>query len=173
MPGLIHLYSGDGKGKTTAALGLSMRAAGAGKRVLFAQFMKDGTSSEIAAISANDNITVRVCETPYGFVSQMDSKHRASAERDFTELLRSVIFEAGKGFDLLVLDEAIPACNCGLIPMELVLNFLRNKPAELEVVLTGRNPPAELVELADYVTEMKKLKHPYDKGTGARRGIEF
>lgn len=172
MPGLIHLYCGDGKGKTTAAVGLSVRAAGAGKRVVFAQFYKDGSSSEIGILEKLPNVTVLVCRKHFGFFKRMTDAEKAQAAQAYTALLTDAIAHAGDA-DLLVLDEVISACNHGSVPEAEVLSFLEGKPEGLELVLTGRNPSDALVQRADYITEMKKLKHPFDSGIPARRGIEY
>lgn len=172
MPGLIHLYCGDGKGKTTAALGLTLRAAGAGKQVVFTQFFKDGSSSEMEPLAALPGVRVFHADTVRGFYRNMTPSQREQAGKDYTALFRRVT-QAAQEADLLILDEIVSACNRGVVPEKLVTDFLREKPAWLEVVLTGRNPSAALLELADYVTEMRKLRHPFDRGIGARKGIEF
>lgn len=172
MSGLIHIYCGDGKGKTTAAIGLAIRAAGAGKRVVFAQFFKDGSSSEISVLKAVGNIQAVHCNTVRGFWKRMDDVQKAKASKDYTSFLAEIIVLA-KDADLLVLDEIISACNHGTVTEAAVLDFLRDKPNGLEVVLTGRNPSKALLELADYVSEIRKVKHPYDCGIAAREGIEF
>lgn len=172
MPGLIHLYCGDGKGKTTAALGLALRAAGAGKQVVFTQFFKDGSSSEMEPLAALPGVRVFHADTVRGFYRNMTASQREQAGKDYTALFRQVT-QAAREADLLILDEIVSACNRGVVPEKLVTDFLREKPARLEVVLTGRNPSAALLELADYVTEMRKLRHPFDRGIGARKGIEF
>ena len=172
MPGLIHIYCGDGKGKTTAATGLAIRAAGAGKKVIFTQFFKDGSSSEIKVLQGVENIHVMHCKTVRGFWRRMDDIQKARASEDYTKLLADVITAAADA-NLLVLDEIVSASNHGTVAEVAVTDFLRNKPENLEVVLTGRNPSDALLELADYVTEMRKIKHPYDCGIAARKGIEF
>jgi len=172
MSGLIHIYCGDGKGKTTAAIGLAIRTAGAGKRVVFAQFFKDGSSSEISVLKAVGNIQAVHCNTVRGFWKRMDDVQKAKASKDYTSFLAEIIVLA-KDADLLVLDEIISACNHGTVTEAAVLDFLRDKPNGLEVVLTGRNPSKALLELADYVSEIRKVKHPYDCGIAAREGIEF
>lgn len=172
MPGLIHLYCGDGKGKTTAALGLALRAAGAWKQVVFTQFFKDGSSSEIEPLAALPGVRVFHADTVRGFYRNMTPTQREQAGKDYTALFRQVT-QAAQEADLLILDEIVSACNRGVVPEKLVTDFLREKPARLEVVLTGRNPSAALLELADYITEMRKLRHPFDRGIGARKGIEF
>lgn len=172
MSGLIHLYCGDGKGKTTAALGLALRAAGAGKQVVFTQFFKDGSSSEMGPLAALPGVRVFHADTVRGFYRNMTPSQREQAGKDYTALFRQVT-QAAQEADLLILDEIVSACNRGVVPEKLVTDFLREKPARLEVVLTGRNPSAALLELADYITEMRKLRHPFDRGIGARKGIEF
>ena len=172
MPGLIHIYCGDGKGKTTAATGLAVRAAGAGKKVVFTQFFKDGSSSEIKVLQGVENIRIMHCKTVRGFWRRMDDTQKARASEDYSKLLADVIAAAADA-DLLVLDEIVSACNHGTVAETAVTDFLRNKPEKLEVVLTGRNPSDALLELADYVTEMRKIKHPYDCGIAARKGIDF
>ena len=173
MRGLVHLYCGDGKGKTTAAVGLSVRAAGAGKRVLFAQFLKDGSSSELNILRALRNVEVACCGQNFGFFKSMDEQTKAAARQAYSALLEDVMRKSEDGVDLLVLDEAVAACNHGLIEETALLDFLRRRPETLEVVLTGRNPSQHLLDAADYVTEMRKRKHPFDQGITARCGIEF
>ena len=172
--GLVHLYCGEGKGKTTAAVGLCARAAGSGKRVLFVQFFKDGTSSENASLRLLPNVHTMHEPRYFGRVSNMDKEEFEECKRAYSALFEAAIARAAKEkFDLLVLDEAVSSCNHGVIDEGALLRFLKSRPARLEVVLTGREPSAALVEAADYVTEMKKVKHPFDAGIVARRGIEF
>lgn len=172
MPGLIHLYCGDGKGKTSAAVGLAIRAAGAGKKVVFTQFFKDGSSSEIRILRHIPNIRVMHCQTVPGFWRRMDEAQRARAGADYTRLFHDVL-DAARDADLLILDEIVSACNHGAVGQKLLTDFLTEKPENLEVVLTGRNPSPALLRLSDYVTEMRKIGHPYDRGIAAREGIEF
>ena len=172
MFGLIHIYCGNGKGKTTAATGLAVRAAGFGKKVVFCQFFKNGTSSELKSFKKLENITVFNCGKSYGLYCNMSEEEKENAAKDYGELLEKALSEAPNA-DLFVLDEAISSCNHKMISEERLLEFLENKPENLEVVLTGRNPSERLLSMADYVTEMNKIKHPYDKGTPARKGIEF
>lgn len=172
--GLVHLYCGEGKGKTTAAVGLCARAAGSGKRVLFVQFFKDGTSSENASLRLLPNVHTMHEPRYFGRVSNMGKEEFEECKRAYSALFDAAISRAAEEkFDLLVLDEAVSSCNHGVIDEGALLRFLKNRPARLEVVLTGREPSAALVEAADYVTEMKKVKHPFDAGIVARRGIEF
>ena len=156
--GLVHIYCGDGKGKTTAAAGLAVRAAGAGRRVIFAQFFKNGSSSEVQMLRLLPGVEPMHCKTVSGYYSR---------------LLGDALAAAREGAGLLILDEAISSCNYGTVSEDALADFLAGRPAGLEVVLTGRGPSERLVALADYVTEMKKIKHPYDQGVLARKGIEF
>ena len=172
MAGLIHIYCGDGKGKTTAAVGLTVRAAGAGKAVVFTQFFKDGGSAEIAMLQRLENIHVMHCKTVPGRFRNMTEAQKAQARDDYSRHFEGVL-SAAPSAGLLVLDEIIPACGCGVICEARLLEFLTGKPAELEVVLTGRNPSARLLAAADYVTEMKKIRHPFDRGVPARPGVEL
>ena len=173
MAGLIHIYCGDGKGKTTAAVGISVRAAGAGVKVVFAQFFKDGSSSELKILSGIENVETVVCRTRYGFYRYMDDETREKARRDYTGVFEKAAELASEGAGLLVLDEIISACNHGMVSGSRLLEFLSGRPEGLEVVLTGRGPSEELMNIADYVTEMRKIKHPYDRGISARPGIEY
>lgn len=173
MAGLIHIYCGDGKGKTSAALGLALRSAGAGMKVLFVQFLKDGSSSEMSMLEKL-GIETACCPGIRKFVFQMSDTERRQAGEEYSRLLSSSLSRCREeGFGLLVLDEVIAACNLGLVPETALVDFLLSRPARLEVVLTGRGPSPALMGLADYVTEMKKLRHPFDLGLQARRGIEF
>ena len=169
---MIHLYHGDGKGKTTAACGLALRAAGAGMRVLFAQFFKSGRSSEINAMAAVPLITTATPAVYHGRFKNMTEEQKAEIASCYESFL-SDIMDKSNDFDLIVLDEALSAYRYGLINNIKLLDFLKEEKENREIVLTGRTPEPELKEIADYVTEMKKEKHPYDHGVKARKGIEF
>lgn len=174
MKSCIHIYCGDGKGKTTAAVGLAVRAAGCGKKVLITRFLKTDHSGEVKSLGQLREIEVTPCERSFGFFSKMTEEEKAEAEIYYSGLLETTLDQAAKGgFDLLVLDEIMAVCNFGLVKEQKVLEFLASRPEGLEVVLTGRDPSEQLVEAADYVSEIKKVKHPYDRGIMARRGIEF
>lgn len=172
--GLVHIYTGEGKGKTTASVGLALRAAGQGMKVLFIQFFKEeSASSGEKELLRNAGVDV------------VRSNHRhplfTGAKTDLEAVRASVVgtFEAAKeklmqgGWGLVVFDEIMSAISGGWIKTDGLLKFLDSRPKELEVVLTGRNAPVELMQSADYVTEMLKIKHPYDHGVQARKGIEF
>jgi cob(I)alamin adenosyltransferase len=171
--GLIHVYCGDGKGKTTAALGLAVRAAGRGYQVLIIQFLKSQDTGELHTLEKIPGITVLRSKKGFGFYFQMTDQEKEECRVVCNEIFHEGITMAKSGqIDLLILDEMISTYNHDLVERQDVLDFLKNKPSSLEVVLTGREPAEELIALADYVSEIKKVKHPYDKGIKARIGIE-
>lgn len=169
--GLIHIYYGDGKGKTTAAVGQAVRAAGYGYRVLVFQFLKNNTSSERKLLKQIEGITCMDGQFSEKFTFQMDEKEKQESRAYCRKMLKK-IQEAAKDYDVLFLDEAVCAVNVGFLEEEELLSFLNEKPEHLEVILTGHMLPEKLKDAADYVTEMKKIKHPFDKGIVARKGIE-
>ncbi len=168
--GLIHIYTGDGKGKTTASVGLAVRARGRGMKVLFSQFMKAVNGGEIAML---EKLQVRILSfkevlSPYFHPGADLGALRAKAIGALEQL--AVIMP---GYDLVIMDEFMHLIKHGLVTQEEALVFLGRKPAGVELVLTGRDAPLSLIEAADYVTEMRAVKHPLDKGLKARAGIEF
>ena len=171
-PGRVHIYCGDGKGKTTAALGLALRCAGSGRRVLLLQFFKDGRSSEFTALEHVPGIEVVPQTRSFGFSWTLSEEEKREARAYYSGLLEEAFRRAG-GFDLLVLDEAMSACTTGMIEEGRLLELLEGRPEGLEVVMTGRNPSAALAERADYLTEMKLVMHPFQQGVSAREGIEY
>ena len=174
MKSCVHIYCGDGKGKTTAAIGLSVRAAGCGKKVLITRFLKTDHSGEVKILGDIPGISVTPCERSFGFFTKMTEEQKKEAAIYYSQLLTSTLIKAVDGeYDLLVMDEIMAVCNYGLVSEEEVSKFLTGRPEGLEVVLTGRNPSQTFVDMADYVSEIKKVKHPYDQGLNARRGIEY
>ena len=171
--GLVHLYCGDGKGKTSAAVGLAVRARGSGLSVLFVQFLKSGHSAELEPLR---RLGVEVISgQPFQkFVFQMDEEEKSETRAFHGQRLADLIERSGKGLDLLILDEITGAIATGMIDEGQVVGFLRSKPDHLEVALTGRDPSAALLEAADYVSEVRMVKHPYEtRGIQARPGIEY
>lgn len=171
--GLIIVHTGNGKGKTTAALGMALRAWGHGFRVLVLQFIKGGsTYGELAANRLGSNFVIR--QMGEGFVSGSNddqlAEHRAAAHQALAMAKEEI---ASGQWDTIVLDEVNYAVHFGLVSIEDVLSLLANKPPELHIVLTGRNAASALIDRADLVTEMKEVKHPFHKGVGAQKGIEF
>ncbi len=168
--GYIHLYTGNGKGKTTAALGLALRAVGAGKTVFIGQFVKGMHYSELESVKALKEITIK----QYGldcFIKKNPTQNDIDAAlKGFTEIQAIV---NAKKFDIVILDEICIALYYKLIPISNLLELISNKPFETEIVLTGRHAPDELIEIADLVTEMNEIKHYYNVGIEARKGIEY
>jgi len=171
MKGYIQIYTGDGKGKTTAAIGLSVRAVGAGKKVFFAQFVKGQIYSEVKAmLQYLPNITIK----QYGldcFIYHKPKQEDIDAAREGFEEVSEIVL-SGK-YDVVVLDEANIAIYYQLFSVEELIEVLKRKPEQTEIIITGRNAPVELIEFADLVTEMKEIKHYYTQGIQARVGVEF
>ena len=173
MFGLIHIYCGDGKGKTTAAVGLAVRCAGRGNKVLLVQFLKSRDSGELYSLAKLPDIEVMRGKESKKFTFQMNEEEKHALLIEHNKMFEQVLTKIKNGgYSLLILDEVIGALNAKVFEMPKLIEFLRHKPENLEVVLTGRNPAPELVEIADYVSEMRKIKHPMDKGIMAREGIE-
>ncbi|MCD8097049.1 MAG: cob(I)yrinic acid a,c-diamide adenosyltransferase [Lachnospiraceae bacterium] len=171
--GCLQIYCGDGKGKTTASVGLAVRAVGTGLKVLFCQVMKDGSSGEVKMLEKL-GVTYRCCTEKFGFFWNMTEEQKTEAAKAYTATFLDAARTAReKQYDLLIVDEFMSAYNHGLIDQKKALAFLMDRPERLEVVLTGRDPGEELIALADYVTEMRKVKHPFDQGIPARKGIEM
>ncbi|MDD3132159.1 MAG: cob(I)yrinic acid a,c-diamide adenosyltransferase [Bacteroidales bacterium] len=168
--GYIHLYTGNGKGKTTAALGLAIRAVGAGKRVFIAQFVKGMHYSELDALKRFPEIEIRQYGLDCFIKNEPTQKDIAAARAGLAEVVKII---AENRFDILILDEICIALYYHLFEEEEIIDLLKTKPEEMEVVLTGRYAPDALFEIADLVTEMKEIKHYYNNGVAAREGIEF
>ena len=172
--GCVHIYCGDGKGKTSSAVGLAVRASGRGKKVLIVRFLKTEDSGEVEVLRKIPGITVTPCDRTFGFVFRMNEEQKREAGAYFQSRFETAVKTAVEdGVDLLVLDEILASCNYGMVREDDVAEFLRNRPAEMEVVLTGRDPSDRLIALADYVSEIKMVKHPYTQGIGAREGIGY
>lgn len=171
---MLHLYHGDGKGKTTAAMGLALRWAGRGKPVVIAQFLKGSDSGERFALSGLPGVTLLEVPERVKFSFRMDEQERREASERFRELCRQCRdWSQGREEGLVILDEGCAAVNTGLLPLECLLSLLDGLPQGFEAVVTGRDPAPELLERADYVTEMRLQRHPFQKGVKARRGVEF
>lgn len=199
---MIQLYTGDGKGKTTAAVGQAVRAAGSGYRVIFCQFMKGGESGELAILKELPQVEIYRCEREFPFFNAMTDRDK----EEITEIHNAIIRNIIRRFDglnntgnisvngsgavglMVVLDEITYPLNWGLIDVSLFKNLVGKMKAlyngrsgdsgeeslsRIELVLTGREPDRFILENADYITEMKKLRHPFDRGIQARKGIEY
>lgn len=176
--GLVQVYTGDGKGKTTAAFGLAFRAAGRGNKVLIFQFLKP------PSLELGERMAVERCGLPIRLESLEAQWHlfrSLRSERDMAAagaavedaLARLTQLAAKKAYDVLILDEVVFCLSLGLARFADVKRLIEQKDAAVELILTGRGATPELIALADLVTEMKKVKHPFDKGVGAREGIDY
>ena len=170
MKGYVQIYTGNGKGKTTASLGLSLRAAGAGLKVFIAQFLKQGDYSEIKALERfSDLISIQ----QYGlgrFVKGQPTAEEIEAARKGLEDVNAAMLS--EEYDVIIVEEGNVAAACGLFAVQQLLDLIAKKPDNLELVITGRGAAPEVIAQADLVTEMKAIKHYYEKGVAARVGIE-
>ncbi|MBU1054717.1 MAG: cob(I)yrinic acid a,c-diamide adenosyltransferase [Proteobacteria bacterium] len=170
MRGYIQVYTGNGKGKTTAALGLSIRAAGAGLKVYIAQFIKMGLYSEIKAL---EKFSGQITVEQFGlgrFIKGKPSKEDIEAAHKGIAKIKNLMNSSK--YDIIVLEEANSASSCGVISVEDILDIIALKPDNVELVITGRGADPKVIEKADLVTEMKEIKHYYNNGVQARVGIE-
>ena len=176
--GFVQIYTGDGKGKTTAAFGLALRAAGQGNKVLIYQFLKlpsldigERFALELGAV----RIRTEALDVPWNMSKSFeDKKAVAQMQAAISEALERIAQTAEKRFyDVLILDEIVFCLSKDLAKLEDIKNIIDRRDPVVEIVMTGRGATRELIELADLVTEMKNIKHPFDKGLPARRGIEF
>lgn len=189
--GYVQVYTGNGKGKTTAALGITMRASGAGKKIAFVQFMKALGYSEQKILPTLPGVTWKTLGKPFfiakkGSISEEDLAQYGDScvvfeednpPADYVKMIGDGFAEAKEmvmsgDFDMVVLDEINCAMYFGLLSIDEVLDLIRNKPAHTELILTGRYAPDEIIEAADLVTEMREIKHYYNEGVQARKGIE-
>ena len=173
IQGLFHIYYGDGKGKTTSAIGLGVRAAGHNMKVLLVQFLKNGNTGEINALKKISNIEVCVakCEKFYFQMTKQENE-------DYKMLCNDIFMQIKKRcmsgeIDMVIFDEICDALNMNILSAGDVLCFLDQRPKKLEVVFTGRKPEKQFLEIADYITECCMIRHPFTKGVAARKGIEL
>ena len=170
--GLVQVYTGNGKGKTTAAFGLALRAMGRGLKVYIIQFIKGGFDyGELYIVDKLPNLTLKA----FGRGEFVTEKPAEKVDVEFAEEAMALAEEVVKSgeYDIVILDEINVALSLKLIKTEKVLELIKNKPKHVELILTGRYAPNEIIEAADLVTEMKEVKHPFNKGYQARKGIEY
>lgn len=173
--GLVHIYTGDGKGKTTAAIGLGVRACGDNMKVLMVQFLKSRDTCELHSLKKLEpEFTVLRGFSCKKFVWNMTEEEMEEARKEATEIflnIKNLVLQ--NKYDLVILDELIGVLTNGFINEDDVIAMIKDKPQETELVLTGRNAGKRLIEAADYVSDIKAVKHPYQEGISARKGIEF
>lgn len=172
--GLVILYTGEGKGKTTAALGLVLRAVGYKRKCLIIQFGKIWFTGEVEGVQKLSPY-VKFIQGGKGFVKILGDKlplrdHKKAAKETFEKLYQEVVSDK---WDVVVADEIVGATSSGLLPESLVVKLIKDKPSRLDLVLTGHHAPKRLIEMADLVTEMREIKHPFQKGILAKKGIDF
>jgi cob(I)alamin adenosyltransferase len=169
--GLVHVITGDGKGKTTAAFGLALRAVGRGLSVCIVQFMKGFEYGEVLAAQRIENLEIK----QFGRAEFVNKEKPEQIDIDYAKdalQYGKEVINSGK-YDVVILDEINVALDFKLVAIDDVVTLVKEKPKILELVLTGRNAPEPLIELGDYVSEIKDIKHPYQKGVKGRKGIEF
>ncbi|MBQ2537111.1 MAG: cob(I)yrinic acid a,c-diamide adenosyltransferase [Ruminococcus sp.] len=171
---MIHAYYGDGKGKSTAAAGIALRAAGNRMRVMYVQFLKTENTGERLALQSIDGINLTSCPLELKFTYEMDDRERQQVSMMYRGIFeRAVSITLSDRYDMIVLDEVFDVINEGMLSESSVFEFISNAPNNIEIIMTGRKPPKRFIDAADYVTEFKKHKHPYDRGIQARKGIEY
>lgn len=194
---MIQIYSGDGKGKTTAAVGISVRAAAYDIPVIFAQFLKDDSSGEIMLLKELKGLEIMHSPTFFGFVRNMTEEQKKELTKSYSDFMNQIfeqiekyvnsnadadirnsqLDESTEAVDenkvIVVFDEILHAINYNFVDEKKLIDFMSKYKANVEFILTGRNPSEELIELSDYYTDFKKVKHVYDSGIVARKGIEY
>jgi len=173
--GLVQIYTGNGKGKTTAALGQAFRAVGNGLRVYMVQFLKSDNTGELKSVEKlYPDFRIFRFEKPRGFFWTLNESQKAELKEEIQNAFEFCKKAArSKECDILIMDEIIGVLNNKLLSVEDIVNFIKEKPENMEFILTGRNVPPELIEIADLVTEMKEIKHYFKDGVPARKGIEY
>jgi len=173
--GCIQVYTGNGKGKTTAAVGQGVRAAGRGLKVYMVQFLKGSDSGELHSLKKLEpEFKVFRFERPRGFFWTLSDEEKLELKKDIEkgfEFCKQVV--QNRECDILIIDEMMGVLGNKLLEISQVVEFLKSKPENMEIILTGRNVPQEILEIADLVTEMKDIKHYFNNGVPARKGIEF
>ncbi|MBC8481042.1 MAG: cob(I)yrinic acid a,c-diamide adenosyltransferase [Planctomycetes bacterium] len=176
--GLVQIYTGNGKGKTTAAIGLAVRAAGQNNNVLIYQFLKPPTldlGERKALKSLSDRINIRALDMPWDIYKSFEDTATMGKTQKAVSIALAEIeqFAASKAYDLIILDEIVYCEAKKLAKFKDISKIIKRKHPQVEIVMTGREASEAIIGLADLVTEMKKIKHPYDKGIKSRQGIEF
>jgi cob(I)alamin adenosyltransferase len=172
--GLVHIYTGDGKGKTTASIGLGMRALGRGFKVLMVQFLKGNETGEMFSLKKHEPdffFYSGIAEKKFTWEMNEGELESCKANQNKNFEFAKKELESGK-WDMVILDEILAAVNAGMIDLNQLKQLVEERPKHIELIITGRDAPPELIELADYVSEIKEIKHPMTKGVKPRQGIE-
>lgn len=169
MENLLHIYYGDGKGKTTAAVGLAYRCGSRGKRVIFTSFLKSRDSGEFLNAGPFELDSFDFCNKFWNDLTEAEKNH---ARQDAQNRLNNLL-EKAETYDMIVLDEFLDAVSLGCVDRNFAITFVKKIYRKAEIVITGHQEIKDLFEMADYITEMKKIKHPFDDGITGRCGIEF
>ena len=167
--GLVHVYTGEGKGKTSSGMGLLVRALGRGLTVKIIQLFKRNTGEQF--FFENSGVNYMQFKPLHPFFKNYNKDELESLKKEFSEFWKETTEDLN--YDLVLIDEIGPGMAWGVIPESLVLELIEKKPEKTELILTGRDMPLSIMEKADYVSEINKIKHPYDKGILARKGIEY
>ncbi len=168
--GLIHIYTGEGKGKSSSGMGLVVRAIGRGLKVKIIQLFKRDTGEQI--FFQKNGIPYDQFKPLHPFFKNYREEELKNLKKEFLDFWKNSTKDIQK-YDLVLIDEAGPGISWGIISKELIIKFLDEKPKNTEVILTGRDFPEDLLKKADYVSEIKKIKHPFDRGISARKGVEY
>lgn len=170
--GLVHIYTGDGKGKTTCSVGLAIRMVGCGGKVAFLQFMKGQKTGECDVLSKL-GIDVRRTKDVLKFYPFMTPEEKAECDKENNDLLNYATKISKEDYNLIILDEIMSAVNVGSLDVNKVVDLIKNKNENTEIVMTGRDPKDELKNVSNYISYVRMDKHPYNEGIMAREGIEY
>lgn len=173
MDGLLYVFTGDGKGKTSAAIGIAVRAAGHNKKVAFFQFMKENSPKKGEYLSLSSLPNVEIARFGSSLLSSNNAEEAVTKKKIEAGLEYVVDYMNNNEVDVLVLDEINVVLDKKLVNIEKIQNLLKYRERNVDIIMTGRNAPAAIIEQADLVTELKNVKHPYDAGIGAKRGLDY
>ena len=171
---MLHIYYGDGKGKTSSAIGLSIRYAGTNKKVMFVQFLKNNKSNERKILDIIDNIFLYPCPENVKFVFDMTNREKTDIYQQYNHIFTdSFNIVISQNYDMIVFDELNCVIDNNLIDIDIVKSYISEYKNKKEIILTGYALPNDLVNLADYISNIQKVKHPFDSGISARLGVEY
>jgi len=170
---MIQAYSGNGKGKTTAAIGLSVRCVGCGNKVLFVQFLKNNDSAEVKVLDTLENIDMLFSDEKYDLYDNEKPELKPKFIKGYTKLLFDETAKIRKGYQMIVLDEILDAVQFGYVDEDEFVKVLNEWKENAEIILTGHELPKKITKICDYISEVREINHPYNSGTLARKGIEY